>query len=174
MDYLSRECGITQFIDVGSDLPTVRSTHEVAQGVNPEARVVYVDNDPIVLSHGQTLLAKNGSTAIVEADARDPAGILDAAGTFEDVQPDMRAMIENIYEGATSLVIFRSREEIEEMFAGWRLLPPGIAALAMARRGLPLDPNRLSVRGRRSQGGRYGPLTNNGRPACRLILLVIS
>jgi hypothetical protein len=81
VEYLSRECGISQFIDVGSGLPTVRSTHEVAQEANSGARVVYVDNDPIVLSHGQALLAKNGGTAILEADVRDPAGILDADET---------------------------------------------------------------------------------------------
>jgi S-adenosyl methyltransferase len=81
VEYLSRERGITQFIDVGSGLPTVRSTHEVAQDVNPDARVVYVDNDPIVLSHGQALLAKKGNTAIVAADARDPAGILEVPQT---------------------------------------------------------------------------------------------
>src|SRR5215469_6213985 len=81
VDYLAREHGITQFIDVGSGLPTVRSTHEVAQEINPDARVVYVDNDPIVLSHGQALLAKNGNTAIVEADVRDPAAILSAPET---------------------------------------------------------------------------------------------
>lgn len=68
VDYLVSERGITQFIDVGSGLPTVRSTHEVAQDVNPDARVVYVDNDPIVLSHGKALLAKDGNTAIVQAD----------------------------------------------------------------------------------------------------------
>jgi hypothetical protein len=81
VDYLARECGIAQFIDVGSGLPAVRSTHEVVQEVNPDARVVYVDNDPIVLSHGQALLAKNGNTAIVSADVRDPASVIDAPGT---------------------------------------------------------------------------------------------
>jgi hypothetical protein len=81
VDHLARDRGITQFIDVGSGLPTRRNTHEVAQDVDPSARVVYVDNDPIVLSHGQALLAKNGNTAIVEADARDTAAILAAPET---------------------------------------------------------------------------------------------
>lgn len=79
VNYLVRERGITQFIDVGSGLPTVRSTHEVAQEINPEVRVVYVDNDPIVLSHGQALLSKNGNTAVVSADARRPDEILSSA-----------------------------------------------------------------------------------------------
>lgn len=185
VDYLVRERGVSQFIDVGSGLPTVRSTHEVAQDVNPDAHVVYVDNDPIVTSHGQALLTKNGKTAIVSADVRDPVGILEAPetqalidfsqpvavlfvalfhfilapghprhvpgdpapaeilaafrervalgscvvmthGTFEGVTPDDRALIEGLYDGSTSPGVFRSHEEITELFEGWRLVPPGV------------------------------------------------
>ncbi|WP_326640499.1 SAM-dependent methyltransferase [Streptosporangium sp. NBC_01755] len=68
--------GITQFIDLGSGLPTVENTHQVAQGVNPEARVVYVDNDPMVLAHGRALLAENDRTAMVTSDLRDTEAIL--------------------------------------------------------------------------------------------------
>jgi hypothetical protein len=68
--------GITQFIDLGSGLPTVENTHHVAQGANPESRVVYVDNDPMVLAHGRALLAENDGTAVVTSDLRDPAAIL--------------------------------------------------------------------------------------------------
>ena len=68
--------GIRQFIDIGAGLPTVGNTHEVAQQEAPEARVVYVDNDPVVLAHGQALLADNGNTAIVTADMRRPAEII--------------------------------------------------------------------------------------------------
>jgi len=81
VEYLSGECGVRQFIDVGAGLPTMRNTHEIAQAANPDARVVYVDNDPIVLSHGRVLLAKHGGTAIVTADMREPAAILDAPET---------------------------------------------------------------------------------------------
>jgi hypothetical protein len=81
VEYLSAECGISQFIDVGAGLPTMRNTHEIAQQVNPDARVMYVDNDPIVLSHGRARLAKNDSTAILTADMREPGAILDAAET---------------------------------------------------------------------------------------------
>ncbi|MET7334462.1 SAM-dependent methyltransferase [Nonomuraea sp. NPDC005650] len=68
--------GITQFIDLGSGLPTVENTHQVAQRANPEARVVYVDNDPMVLAHGRALLAENERTAVVTSDLRDPVAIL--------------------------------------------------------------------------------------------------
>ncbi|MGP3969709.1 SAM-dependent methyltransferase [Streptomyces sp. 6N223] len=74
--YLAEQ-GIDQFLDIGSGLPTVQNTHQVAQAVNPDARVVYVDNDPIVLAHGQALLATNASTKVVTADLLDPPGILD-------------------------------------------------------------------------------------------------
>ncbi|MER6944203.1 SAM-dependent methyltransferase [Nonomuraea sp. NPDC000554] len=70
------EQGITQFIDLGSGLPTVENTHQVAQRANPESRVVYVDNDPMVLAHGRALLAENDRTSVVTSDLRDPAAIL--------------------------------------------------------------------------------------------------
>ncbi|MFI7702213.1 SAM-dependent methyltransferase [Nonomuraea sp. NPDC049480] len=68
--------GVTQFIDLGSGLPTVENTHHVAQRANPRARVVYVDNDPMVLAHGRALLAENANTGVVTSDLRDPAAIL--------------------------------------------------------------------------------------------------
>jgi len=74
--YLARTAGIDQFLDIGSGLPTQKNTHEAAQEVNPAARVVYVDIDPIVLAHGQALLATNSSTIVVTADLREPQAIL--------------------------------------------------------------------------------------------------
>jgi hypothetical protein len=68
--------GIQQFIDIGSGLPTVGNTHEVAQQVDPDARVVYVDNDPIVLAHGRALLATDDNTAVATADMHRPAEVL--------------------------------------------------------------------------------------------------
>jgi len=70
------EAGIDQFIDLGTGLPTQGNVHEIAQEVNPDARVVYVDNDPIVLAHGRALLARNQSTTVITADIRDPDSIL--------------------------------------------------------------------------------------------------
>ena len=67
--------GVRQFLDLGSGLPTVRNTHQIAQAVDPGARVVYVDNDPIVLAHGRALLADNASTIVVTADLREPDAI---------------------------------------------------------------------------------------------------
>jgi hypothetical protein len=74
--YLVREAGIDQILDIGCGLPAEQNTHEAAQEVDPAARVVYVDNDPMVLSHGRALLAVDDSTTVVTADVRDPEGIL--------------------------------------------------------------------------------------------------
>ncbi len=76
--YLAEEAEITQFLDLGSGLPGVGNVHEVAQAIQPGARVVYVDNDPIVLAHGRALLASTpeGKCAYLEADMRDPGYIL--------------------------------------------------------------------------------------------------
>jgi hypothetical protein len=76
--YLAEEAGITQFLDLGSGLPGVGNVHEVAQDVVPSARVVYVDNDPIVQAHARALLVSKpgGKCAYVHADIRDPQAIL--------------------------------------------------------------------------------------------------
>src|ERR1700760_3594338 len=76
--YLAREAGISQFLDIGTGLPSANNVHEVAQAVNPEARVVYADNDPIVLAHARALLASGprGVTSYLDADIRDPETIL--------------------------------------------------------------------------------------------------
>jgi SAM-dependent methyltransferase len=77
VQYLVRTAGIDQFLDIGSGLPTQKNTHQAAQEINPEAKVAYVDNDPIVLAHGRALLATNNSTLVVTADLREPKGILE-------------------------------------------------------------------------------------------------
>lgn len=73
--------GIRQFLDVGSGLPTADNVHQVARRVTPDARVVYVDNDPTVLAHGRALLAGDQTTALINGDLRHPAGILTTADT---------------------------------------------------------------------------------------------
>ena len=83
--YLAKEAGIRQFLDIGSGLPATGNVHEVAQAVAPQARVVYVDNDPLVLVHARVLLesAPEGQTGYIEDDLRDPASILDSQVTRE-------------------------------------------------------------------------------------------
>jgi hypothetical protein len=84
--FLANECRIRQFLDVGTGLPTADNTHEVAQTAAPDARVVYVDNDPLVLAHARALLTSSpeGATDYIEADVRDPQAILEAAASTLD------------------------------------------------------------------------------------------
>ena len=82
--------GVRQFLDIGSGIPTQPNLHEVVQGIAPNARVVYADNDPVVLSHARALLASTpeGATAYIQADLRDPRVILEeAARTLDFAQP---------------------------------------------------------------------------------------
>nr|WP_231861551.1 MULTISPECIES: SAM-dependent methyltransferase [Frankia] len=74
--FLTAEAGITQFLDLGSGVPTVGNVHEVAQGINPQARVVYVDIDPVAVVHSRMLLADNPLATVLQADIREPASIL--------------------------------------------------------------------------------------------------
>jgi hypothetical protein len=84
--YLAGECGIRQFLDIGTGIPTANNTHGVAQSVSPDCRVVYVDNDPVVLSHARALLTSDpaGATDYVDADLRDTREILDSAARTLD------------------------------------------------------------------------------------------
>jgi hypothetical protein len=80
--WLARDAGIDQFLDIGTGIPTPPNLHRIAQQENPEARVVYVDNDPIVLAHAQALMrgTPEGRTEYIAADVRDVGGILAAPG----------------------------------------------------------------------------------------------
>ena len=90
VQYLAAQAGIRQFLDIGTGLPAANNTHEVAQATAPEARIVYVDNDPVVISHARALLTSTheGECAYVDADLRDPEKILEqAAQTLDFSQP---------------------------------------------------------------------------------------
>ncbi|GAA3446705.1 SAM-dependent methyltransferase [Planomonospora venezuelensis] len=84
--FLAADAGIRQFVDIGCGLPTQGNVHEIAQSAAPGARVVYVDNDPMVATHGQALLQDDRLTTVVEADALDPARML--------THPRLTAMID--------------------------------------------------------------------------------
>ncbi|MFB4311301.1 SAM-dependent methyltransferase [Actinomadura sp. GTD37] len=110
--YLAGTAGIRQFLDVGTGLPTVDNTHEVAQRAAPDARIVYVDNDPLVLTHARALLTSKaeGVTSYVDADLRDPGRILAEAGRTLDLDRPVGLMLLNIlghiadYDEARSIV----------------------------------------------------------------------
>ena len=93
--YLVTECGIRQFLDIGTGIPSANNTHEVAQAIAPEARIVYVDNDPIVLAHARALLTgtPEGSVAFLRADLRGPEEILGAAAATLDFSQPVALMM---------------------------------------------------------------------------------
>jgi hypothetical protein len=88
--YAITELGITQFLDIGTGLPTARNTHQVAQDVDPAARIVYVDKDPLVLAHARALMssAPEGKTAFIHADLHDPESILSDPVLIETLDLD--------------------------------------------------------------------------------------
>ena len=93
--FLVTEAGIRQFLDIGTGLPLVGSTHEVTQSLVPECRIIYVDNDPMVLSHARALLksAPGGAVGYVDADVRDPATIVEGAKAILDLGQPVAVML---------------------------------------------------------------------------------
>jgi hypothetical protein len=93
--YLASECDIRQFLDIGTGLPTAGNTHQVAQAVAPDARILYADNDPIVLSHARALLSSTpeGACDYVDADLRDTSAILRAGSATLDFGEPVALML---------------------------------------------------------------------------------
>jgi hypothetical protein len=96
--YLAGDAGIRQFLDIGTGLPTADNTHEVAQRVAPDSRILYVDNDPLVLAHARALLTSSpeGLCEYIDADLRNPAAILDAAAGILDFTQPLALMLMGI------------------------------------------------------------------------------
>jgi S-adenosyl methyltransferase len=181
--FLASQTGITQFLDCGSGLPTAENTHQVVQRLNPDARVVYVDNDPVVLAHGRVLLEENDRTHFVEADIFEPAQLLADERVLEYIDFSepvallqmgtlhhfdgprtgpaeiMRQYIDALPSGSYVALshfldpenefsavarkmedmflhspmgsgTFRTRAELEELFVGLELVPPGLTICA--------------------------------------------
>ncbi len=96
--HLAAEAGIRQFVDVGTGLPTENNTHELAQRVAPECRIVYVDNDPLVLAHARALLvgAPEGATDYLHADLHEPEAIMEAARRTLDFEQPVALILSGI------------------------------------------------------------------------------
>lgn len=109
--FLAAEADIRQFIDVGTGLPTMQNTHEVAQEVAPESRIVYVDNDPMVLVHARALLVSStseGQTTYVDSDYHDPEKILAEAAETLDFQKPVAVMFMGVMGYEPDLDVVRS------------------------------------------------------------------
>ncbi|MGW2178282.1 SAM-dependent methyltransferase [Streptomyces sp. NPDC001732] len=122
VSHLVQERGIRQFLDIGTGLPTADNTHQVAQGIAPEARIVYVDNDPLVLAHARALLTSSpeGVTDYVDADLYEPEAILAEAARTLDFDRPVALMLLGILGHVSDFG--QAREVVGRLMAG---LPSG-------------------------------------------------
>ena len=142
--FLAGEAGLRQFLDIGTGIPAADNTHQVAQAVAPDARIVYVDNDPIVLAHARALLASGpeGATQYVHGDVRQPAGILQAATQTLDFSQPIALMLLGI------LHLVQDSEDpyqiVAELMAA---LPPG-SYLAISHPASDIHPGQAEAQKR--------------------------
>ena len=141
VSYLAADAGIRQFLDLGTGLPTASNTHEVAQCVGPESRVVYVDNDPLVLSHARALLTSSpeGVTAYLDADLRDTDQILEQAAATLDFGRPVAIMLLAILHYIPDLA--EARDIVARLVAA---VPPG-SFIAISHAGSDLFPHEMAA-----------------------------
>ncbi|MET1005109.1 MAG: SAM-dependent methyltransferase, partial [Propionibacteriaceae bacterium] len=158
--FLAGEAGVRQFLDIGTGLPTAHNVHDVAQGIAPESRIVYVDNDPLVLTHARALLtsSEQGATAYIDADVRNPEKIL--------VDPAVRETLDWSQPVALLLVaVLHFIEDAEDPYAiVSRLvaeLPPGSYLVLSHATFDPLDPETIAAMNAVNEGikPRFSPRT---------------
>jgi O-methyltransferase involved in polyketide biosynthesis len=141
VSYLAGERGIRQFLDIGAGLPTACNTHEVVQFIAPQSRIVYVDNDPMVLSHGRALLrgTSQGLTAYADADLRDTAAVLTlAAGALDFTRPVailLLAVLDHIPD------LDQARRIVARLLAA---VPPG-SFLVISHAASDIDPDQTAA-----------------------------
>jgi SAM-dependent methyltransferase len=120
------ESGVRQFLDIGTGLPTQDNVHQVVQRVAPGSKVVYVDNDPIVLVHAQALLADNADTVVVEGDLHEPAAILKSAAAHLDFSRPVAIIVVAVFH------FFQDDDEVAAIVATLRdaLVPGGYLVIS--------------------------------------------
>ena len=143
--YLAGEAGVRQFLDIGTGLPAAGSVHEIAQDLAPESRVVYVDNDPIVLAHARALLASSppGSTSYVDADVRDTSRVLEQAAAALDFSAPVAVILVSV------LHMIQDQDDPHAIVA--RLMsavPPG-SFLVLTHVASDLEPEAMAEMARR-------------------------
>ena len=139
--YLAEVEGIRQFLDIGTGLPTANNTHEVAQAAAPESRIVYVDNDPLVLAHARALLTSSpaGVTAYLDADLRDTGKILREAAATLDFSRPVAIMLIAVLHYIPGLA--EARDIVAELLAA---VPPG-SFIAVSHAGSDLSPQEIAA-----------------------------
>ncbi|MGR6922159.1 SAM-dependent methyltransferase [[Actinomadura] parvosata] len=135
--------GVRQFLDLGTGIPSQGNTHEVAQAVAPESRVVYVDNDPIVMAHARALLTSTpeGRTAYIEADVREPQSILehpDVLATLDFTQPIALVMV-------AILMHIPDEDDPERLVKTYAQALPSGSYLVLSHLTLDLVPPRVAA-----------------------------
>ena len=159
--FLAQDAGIRQFIDIGAGLPATANVHQVARELDPRARVAYVDNDPVVVSHARALLCTAPGVCAFEGDLRDPPGILG--------HPDLRAVIDLgapvaiVLAAVMHFVLLHGKEHVEAG-AGGRRSSRGhgydLAQEFVVEPFHPLGP-RLAI-GRQDRDRPHAPLNRSG------------
>ncbi|MFG3258755.1 SAM-dependent methyltransferase [Streptomyces sp. NPDC048172] len=139
--HLARDHGIRQFLDIGTGIPTEPNLHQIAQGVHPGARVVYVDHDPVVLAHDRALMASapEGATAYIEADVREPERILQHAGKTLDMERPVAVTL------VALLHFVRAQDDPEGIVRTLMADLPSGSALAISQGSADLDPRLHEV-----------------------------
>jgi hypothetical protein len=132
--------GVGQFIDVGAGLPTALNTHQIARRVNPDARVAYVDNDPIVILHARSLLAKGPGVIAVPGDMREPGRILADAGLAELIDMTEPACV--ILSGVLHFADAGTARDVAAAFA--RAIAPGGYVIISAGSGSPSEGEKFT------------------------------
>jgi O-methyltransferase involved in polyketide biosynthesis len=138
--FLAGQAGLRQFLDLGTGLPTASNTHEVAQAIAPESRIVYVDNDPLVLSHARALLTSSpeGATAYLDADLRDTGQILEQAARTLDFTKPVAIMLLAILHYIPDL------DQARQIVAGLvSAVPPG-SYLAISHAASDIAPEQMA------------------------------
>ncbi len=118
--WMAIEEGIGQFIDIGAGLPTQSNTHEVLHAINPDAKVVYVDNDPMVLVLARELLTEDGTTAVIQADLRDPDAVLN--------HEEVRRLID--FRQPVGFLMTAVLQFVGDDFGPWGIVDRYVAAMA--------------------------------------------
>jgi hypothetical protein len=139
--YLAGTEGIRQFLDIGTGLPTANNTHEVAQATVPSSRIVYVDNDPLVLAHARALLTSTpeGATAYLDADLRETEKILEQAAVILDFGQPVAIMLIAVLHYIPDLA--EARDIIARLLAA---VPPG-SFIAISHAGSDLFPHEIAA-----------------------------
>jgi O-methyltransferase involved in polyketide biosynthesis len=131
--------GITQFLDLGSGLPASPNVHETAQSAQPSARVVYVDHDPIVLTHARALLAADDNVSVVAGDIRDPGGSLRSKTSNQGIDTDVPVCVLLV-----SVLHFLTPDEADSAVAAYRAwMPPGSYLVISAGTSTGTDPELI-------------------------------